>query len=49
MVASTQSSFADVLGSLREREFDGDDIRRVSEVLDRTYRISLPVPSGDAS
>ena len=41
MVASTQSSFADVLGSLREREFDGDDIRRVSEVLDRTYRISV--------
>jgi MinD-like ATPase involved in chromosome partitioning or flagellar assembly len=41
LAASTQSSFADVLGSLREREFDGEDIRRVSEVLDRTYRISV--------
>jgi MinD-like ATPase involved in chromosome partitioning or flagellar assembly len=41
MVAATQTSFADVLGSLREREFTADSIHRVSAVLDRTYRISV--------
>jgi MinD-like ATPase involved in chromosome partitioning or flagellar assembly len=40
-VAATQTSFADVLGSLREREFTADSIHRVSAVLDRTYRISV--------
>ena len=41
MVAATQTSFADVLGSLREREFTADSITRVTTVLDRTYRISV--------
>jgi MinD-like ATPase involved in chromosome partitioning or flagellar assembly len=41
MVAATQTSFADVLSSLREREFTGDSIDRVTTVLDRTYRISV--------
>ncbi len=41
MVAATQTSFADVLGSLREREFTADSITRVTGVLDRTYRISV--------
>ena len=41
MVAATQTSFADVLSSLREREFTGDSIDRVTAVLDRTYRISV--------
>lgn len=41
MVTATQTSFADVLGSLREREFTDASVERVSEVLDRTYKISV--------
>ena len=41
MVAATQTSFADVLGSLREREFTGPDITAVLDVLDATYRVSV--------
>lgn len=41
MVAATQSSFADVLGSLRERAFVAASVWGVSSVLDRTYRISI--------
>jgi len=41
MVAATQTSFADVLGSLREREFAGPDITAVLDVLDATYRVSV--------
>ena len=40
-VATTQTSSADVLGSLTDREFDGDSVERVLWALDRTYRISI--------
>src|SRR5664279_1193180 len=39
--AATQTSTADVLGSLREREFTAADIAEVSGVLDATYRMSV--------
>lgn len=39
--AATQSSNADVLASLRDREFTGDSVDRVLWTLDRTYRISV--------
>src|SRR5664279_8446 len=41
MCAATQTSTADVLGSLREREFTAADIAKVSAVLDATYRVSV--------
>jgi MinD-like ATPase involved in chromosome partitioning or flagellar assembly len=41
MAAATQTSSADVFGSLREREFDATHIQTITEVLDRTYRISV--------
>ena len=41
MAAATQTSSADVFGSLQEREFDGEDIRKITEVMDRAYRISI--------
>lgn len=50
--AATQTSSADVLGSLTDREFDGDSVDRVLWALDRTYRISVAdtgnVPHSDA-
>jgi MinD-like ATPase involved in chromosome partitioning or flagellar assembly len=39
--AATQSSNADVLASVRDREFTGDSVDRVLWTLDRTYRISV--------
>jgi MinD-like ATPase involved in chromosome partitioning or flagellar assembly len=39
--AATQTSYADVLASLGEREFTGDSVRAVTSVLDRTYRLQL--------
>jgi MinD-like ATPase involved in chromosome partitioning or flagellar assembly len=39
--AATQTSNADVLASLADREFSGDSIDRVLWALDRTYRISV--------
>ena len=39
--AATQTSNADVLASLADREFTGDSIDRVLWTLDRTYRISV--------
>ena len=39
--AATQTSNADVLGSLADREFSGDSIDRILWALDRTYRISV--------
>ncbi len=40
-VTSKQSSFADVLGSLTDREFDADSIDRVTWSLDRTYQVQV--------
>ena len=37
----TQSSFADVLGSLQDREFTDASVQRVLWTLDRSYRISV--------
>lgn len=39
--AATQTSNADVLGSLGDREFTGDSIDRILWTLDRTYRVSV--------
>lgn len=39
--AATQTSNADVLASLGDREFDGESIERILWALDRTYRISI--------
>lgn len=39
--AATQTSNADVLASLGDREFDGESIERILWTLDRTYRISI--------
>ena len=41
MAAATQTSSADVFGSLQEREFDAGHIQSITEVLDRCYRISI--------
>ena len=38
---ATQSSFADVLGSLQDREFTDVSVQRVLWTLDRSYRISV--------
>ena len=38
---ATQSSFADVLGSLTDREFTDVSVQRVLWALDRSYRISV--------
>lgn len=39
--AATQTSNADVLASLGDREFDNESIERILWALDRTYRISI--------
>jgi len=38
---ATQSSFADVLGSLQDREFTDASVQRVLWALDRSYRLSV--------
>ena len=38
---ATQSSFADVLGSLQDREFTDVSVQRLLWALDRSYRISV--------
>lgn len=38
---ATQSSFADILGSLQDREFGESSVQRVLWTLDRSYRISV--------
>ena len=38
---ATQSSFADILGSLTDREFDESSVQRLLWTLDRSYRISV--------
>lgn len=38
---ATQSSFADILGSLHDREFTESSVQRVLWTLDRSYRISV--------
>lgn len=40
-VTAKQSSFADVLGSLTDREFGADSIERVTWSLDRTYQVQV--------
>jgi MinD-like ATPase involved in chromosome partitioning or flagellar assembly len=39
--AATQTSFADVLGSLRERAFTDESVNAVTSVLDVTHRIQI--------
>lgn len=41
LATATQTSFADVLGSLRERELVGDGVHSVTGVLDRTYQLQI--------
>jgi MinD-like ATPase involved in chromosome partitioning or flagellar assembly len=39
--AATQTSYADVLASLGEREFTDSSVRAITGVLDRTYRMQV--------
>lgn len=39
--ATRQTSFADVIGSLHERPFDSDSVRRARVAIDRCYAISV--------
>uniref|UniRef100_UPI003B3BE4FE MinD/ParA family ATP-binding protein n=1 Tax=Micromonospora sp. TaxID=1876 RepID=UPI003B3BE4FE len=40
-VATTQTTGADALVSLSDREFNGDTVARIQWALDRTYRVSI--------
>lgn len=48
-IVGKQDSFADVLGSLTDRVFDGEDIDRVTWALDRTHQIQVADTGANAT